>query len=616
MYTEQGTVMQSYATGYGATHLVARPAPLLAWLVCTCLLFVGQPARAATFVCAGEDVGCLIAAINTANGNGEVNTIRLAQGVYTLTAVDNTADGPNGLPSVTSRLTITGSDSATTIVERSRSGVPVFRIFHVGSTGLLTLARMTIQGGYVDWGMRGSGVLSNGTVTIKDAVITDNGHLMATGGGIAGGNVLVTRSSITGNSGQGAVHIGPGGNLTIRDSSITQTVGSGIWFQSEGTLTVTDSAITGNVSRYFVGGGLLLDGQSSSTVRITNSTIAKNGSVLAGGGIAIESNSTVLVSHSSIVDNIALSSGGGALLFSGSLTIHDSTIARNRATDGGGAVRAVGSGAAVVASSTIVGNVSTHGSAGMEGDVRMEDSILAFNSTNYGGEVNCVGPITSFGHNLISDPAGCGDLKATDITGDPGLGDFIDPGRPGTAHYPLLAASLAIDAASDEACSRRDQQGLLRGIDGNGDDVRHCDIGAIEFYPVVNEWVHLDRVHATFLSSSATEKVNPMAAGGTYRVDAMFTNIGGQDICHVAFDVTTLEVTSGLASVLTRTGALIGREGIRLPATLVGEHANLRSGETERYRFTIGVTEPAPLTFFVNVLGDRTAGRCSPGTAP
>ena len=50
-----------------------------------------------------------------------------------------------------------------------------------------------------------------------------------------------------------------------------------------------------------------------------------------------------------------------------------------------------------------------------------------------------------------------------------------------------------------------------------------------------------------------------MAAGGTYRVDAMFTNIGGQDICHVAFDVTTLEVTSGVASVLTRTGALIGR---------------------------------------------------------
>ena len=53
----------------------------------------------------GEDLSlwrwrcsCLIAAINEANANGEANTIRLEAGTYTLTAVDNRTDGPNGLP--------------------------------------------------------------------------------------------------------------------------------------------------------------------------------------------------------------------------------------------------------------------------------------------------------------------------------------------------------------------------------------------------------------------------------------------------------------------------------------------------------------------------------------
>ena len=57
----------------------------------------------------------------------------------------------------------------------------------------------------------------------------------------------------------------------------------------------------------------------------------------------------------------------------------------------------------------------------------------------------------------------------------------------------------------------------MRALDGDGDAARGCDIGAIEFYPVVNEWVQLDRVHATIVPPSATQTVvNPLAAGGTY----------------------------------------------------------------------------------------------------
>jgi hypothetical protein len=53
----------------------------------------------ATFPIANGDVSGLIAAIHTADGNGQDNTIVLARGgSYVLGAADNANDGPTGLP--------------------------------------------------------------------------------------------------------------------------------------------------------------------------------------------------------------------------------------------------------------------------------------------------------------------------------------------------------------------------------------------------------------------------------------------------------------------------------------------------------------------------------------
>src|SRR4029450_6905141 len=83
------------------------------------------PVWAKTFHCGAGDVACLIDAINAANANGEKNTIRLEAGTYTLTAVDNTIDGlnggPNGLPSITSPLTLRGAGPDTSLLERAAS---------------------------------------------------------------------------------------------------------------------------------------------------------------------------------------------------------------------------------------------------------------------------------------------------------------------------------------------------------------------------------------------------------------------------------------------------------------------------------------------------------------
>jgi len=108
-------------------------------------LALGLPltGQAKIFHCGGGDVQCLIAAINEANANGEKNTIRLAAGTYTLTAVDNDR---NGLPVITSVLTITGQGAETTIVERGTSAPP-FGILSVVEAGTLTLKRLTLRQG-------------------------------------------------------------------------------------------------------------------------------------------------------------------------------------------------------------------------------------------------------------------------------------------------------------------------------------------------------------------------------------------------------------------------------------------------------------------------------------
>ena len=180
-------------------------------------------ADAATFNIPNGDVVALIAAINTANGNGQANTINLAPGgTYTLIATDNSSYyGTTGLPIITSSITINGNGA--TIQRSSATGTPDFRIFLV--SGDLTLNRLTITGG------RGSG-----------------------GGGllIFGGLTAVVASAVSGNFG-----LDGGGGIFVYD----------------GSLIVLNSTISYNVSfGGFGGGGIFSRGSST----IINSTIFEN----------------------------------------------------------------------------------------------------------------------------------------------------------------------------------------------------------------------------------------------------------------------------------------------------------------------------------------------------
>jgi hypothetical protein len=159
---QQAIHLKQEGGGFSMSKTIHRLARALHLLVIAALLasfaFALQPAhvaRAATLNVGNGDVAGLIVAINTANGNAEADVINLAAGgTYTLTEEENDApgtDGPNGLPSITSQITINGN-GATIRRDPSYScpeddGDSDFRIFHVGDTGNLTLNELTVSHG-------------------------------------------------------------------------------------------------------------------------------------------------------------------------------------------------------------------------------------------------------------------------------------------------------------------------------------------------------------------------------------------------------------------------------------------------------------------------------------
>src|SRR5262245_44504254 len=147
---------------------------VLAVAALVCALVLARFGQAAEFPCASGDLACLITAINTANATGEENTITLEAGTYTLRVVDNTTEGPNGLPSVTSPLTIQGAGAESTVIERAASA-PNFRLGYVTQAGSLTLIGLTLRGGSAGLGSGGGGgLLNRGTLTVTHSLFDNN----------------------------------------------------------------------------------------------------------------------------------------------------------------------------------------------------------------------------------------------------------------------------------------------------------------------------------------------------------------------------------------------------------------------------------------------------------
>ncbi|MCC6802159.1 MAG: hypothetical protein IT319_04670 [Anaerolineae bacterium] len=201
------------------------------------------------------DVASLIDAINLANQCPDANTIDLAgEGSYTFLSVDNTTDGPNALPSVTSPITINGSHA-------SFNNDASLRYFHVGGGGNLTISNLWMYGGSVT-GANGGAVYNAGALSLSNVAI-QNSYADNGGGIYNAGTLSIFGASISNNN--------EGGNGAAQN-------GGGLYNAGTATIDKTTFAYNGAGN---LGGGIY----NAGTLSLLNSTVSQNGAAAGGFGI-------------------------------------------------------------------------------------------------------------------------------------------------------------------------------------------------------------------------------------------------------------------------------------------------------------------------------------------
>jgi uncharacterized repeat protein (TIGR01451 family) len=375
-------------------------------------------------------VGCdtpgLISAISGANSAGS-GVLDLAPGcTYVLTAGPySDGRGPDGLPVITSTLTIHGN-GATIIRDPS---APHFRLVEVASHSLAA-DHLTLSHGLADVsGVYGGGGMENaGTANLTDVTVSANATSFQAaqgGGGIENdGTMTLTASTVSGNRDDG----GLGGGIS-----------------NFGTMTITGSTVSGNTETVRHGGGI----HSHGPLTLTNSVVSGNSAGDSGGGI--DSFGGVTLTNMTVSGNSAGGSGGGINQAGGSVTLTNTTVSGNSAGGGGGG---------------IFENFV----------VTLTSSIVANNTST---PANCFGSVTDGGYNLSNDST-CGLSASTSRSNvDPQLGPLQANGGPTQTMAPASTspADNAIPPGTN-GCGTTvstDQRGALRP------NLSGCSIGAYEY---------------------------------------------------------------------------------------------------------------------------------------
>ena len=489
----------------------------------------------------GDGFCSLIEAINNANADADTSggdcpagsgpdTVHLAAAAtYALATVNNSTDGDNGLPSITSVIEVTGNGS---IIERSLAGgTPAFRLLHVSPGASLTLNDLTLRNGLSSAGGQGGAIRNQGgTLVLNGCVVRDNRAVSSSGGaiynraGVSNASVLLVNSQVISNT----ADVSGGGLYTVASSNLTAT------------LTISNSLVNYNRAIETAGGirSTAVSGSSNygNFVNVLSSEVSHNvttnAAVMVGGGGIINNYAELLVADSTISHNRAETGsafGGGLINTFGNAQIVRSAIIHNTAAavsgpfpaGGGGVVNS--DGAMVIANSTLSGNSAVGGSNGgallatnffgsTPSSVTIVNTTISQNNADAaGGAVaafNFAGgqPITiTFTNSIVSantagDARNCTAVTAASILSNdynledlntcsfgqpndlvntaPLLGVLQNNGGPTQTHA-LLPGSPAIDTGNNSVCSQPpvsgvDQRGVGRPVGST------CDRGAYE----------------------------------------------------------------------------------------------------------------------------------------
>jgi predicted outer membrane repeat protein len=294
------------------------------------------------------------------------------------------------------------------------------RIFDIETSAAITIDNLTlINGSAFDGGGAIRMDTANGNLTLSNCVIADN-----TGG--------------VGSSG-GAVSVAKNGTLTVDQCTISGNVGlrgAGFYFYYGGSLSLTNSTMSGNMQNGSTKGG---------------GAIYFYGTVGAGG---------FTIRNTTITGNTASGRGGGISLnnTSGTFTITNSTITGNTAfTQGGGGIAVYDPAAVVNLESTIVAQ-NTGANA--------PDFLSK-------GTINAVSSFIGVTDGMAAfNPTACitGNLA---VPADPKLGALANNGGPTLTQLPLPGSPVR-NLGTNPAALPTDQRGQPRTVE------TFTDIGAVE----------------------------------------------------------------------------------------------------------------------------------------
>ncbi len=346
-------------------------------------LALSSPVDAATFRVASGDITALIAAIHNANQVAEEDhTIHLEAGNYQLHEVNNTINGPNGLPSITSHLTLIGKGAEVTTIRRAPTS-PDFRFLHVDRSGNLTLSRLTLTGGSLGESSPLGGAIRNaGALQLSESNIYRNTALY--GGGI--GNT---------------------GRLSLQRSTVhenTATLDGGGLFNEAGDLEAVQSIIQHNTARD--GGGI---GSISGQVILHRSTVQHNQAV-QGGGLVGSQTTYLELRHCRVQLNMATTQGGG-ILNAAALALHSSVLQDNRAETNGGGLANTAEAVTTIHSSRFSHNWAPNGGGLFNRGMAFSSNSVFQNNTadsNGGGINNHQGTLELYTCDLIANTADSG----------------------------------------------------------------------------------------------------------------------------------------------------------------------------------------------------------------
>jgi predicted outer membrane repeat protein len=306
-------------------------------------------------------------------------------------------------------------------------------------------------------GLAISGLGTTAVTLLQNDFISNTAGLLADGG--FGGAITVV-------NGQAALE-----NNQLIGNSASES-GGAIYLSgnSEDCCSVTSQADRIQTNSAAQGGGFYNAGQAFTA---TNALIISNTAVTNGGGFLVSVGGTILLTNSAAVANMA-GNDGGAIYSSGSISLTNTTLSGNSANGMGGAIANLNQ--TFLLNTTIADNASPNGAGLMNGSlVVVQNSLIAENDGD-----NCLGGLFSLGHNL-EDGETCAMGQASDQKNTaPEIGSLANNGG-NTETHGLMPGSPAIDSGDNETCLDVDQRGQPRPIDGDGDGVAICDIGAFEY---------------------------------------------------------------------------------------------------------------------------------------